>query len=41
VFFPDRVSKLKAPCTKCTVLYFEKIAANKVDSSAYGFRTIM
>jgi len=36
VFFPDRVSKLKAPCTKCTVLYSEKITANKADSSAYG-----
>jgi len=25
VFFPDRVSKLRAPCIKCTALYLEKI----------------
>ena len=31
MFFPDRVSKLRAPCTKCTVLYSEKITANKAD----------
>jgi len=33
VFFPDRASKLRAPCTKCTALYSEKITANKADSS--------
>jgi len=41
VFFPDRVSKLRAPWTKCTVLYSEKITANKADSSAYGLSTVM
>jgi len=40
-FFPDRVSKLRAPCTKCTVLYLEKLTENKADSSAYGLSTIM
>jgi len=41
VFFPDRVSKLRAPCTKCTVLYSEKITENKADSSAYSLSTVM
>jgi len=41
VFFPDRVSKLRALCTKCNVLYSEKITENKADSSAYGLSTVM
>jgi len=41
VFFPDRVSKLRAPCTKCTVLYSERITESKADSSAYGLSTVM
>jgi len=41
VFFPDRVSKLRAPCTTCTVLYSEKITENKADSSAYSLSTVM
>jgi len=32
-FFPDRASKLRAPCTKCPELFSEKIIANKADSS--------
>jgi len=36
VFSPDRVSKLRAPCTKCTVLYSEKLTENKADICAYG-----
>jgi len=41
VFFPDRVSKLRALCTKCTVLYSDKITENKADSSVYGLSTVM
>jgi len=40
VFFPDRVSKLTAPFTKCTVLHSEKITENKADSSACGLSTV-
>ena len=41
MFFPDRVSKLRAPCTKCTVLNLEKITENKADSSACGLSTVL
>jgi len=33
MFYPDRASKLRAPCTKCPELFSEKIIANKADSS--------
>jgi len=33
VFSLTELQKLRAPCTKCTVIYLEKITANKADSS--------